>query len=123
MAADPNRPREARAGRARRALPRSGKPPVGVPYELFSLLLRINISIYKKAQPNTAVPFYTSSPVWRDPLPHGKRGAALSPLPRSCGDALTETLDTARILEYNIETYYHYYKRAGRVALPERRKL
>ena len=95
----------------------------GRPYELFSLLLRINASIYKKAQPNTAVPFYTSSPVWRDPLPHGKRGAALSPLPRSCGDALTETLDTARILEYNIETYYHYYKRAGRVALPERRKL
>ena len=100
----------------------AASPRWGRPYELFSLLLRINASIYKKAQPNTAVPFYTSSPVWRD-LSRTESGAALSPLPRSCGDALTETLDTARILEYNIETYYHYYKRAGRVALPERRKL
>ena len=36
----------------------AASPRWGRPYELFSLLLRINASIYKKAQPDTAVLFF-----------------------------------------------------------------
>ena len=100
----------------------AASPPVGAPMNFFTSVAHKRFHLQKGVAEHGCAFLYLFPSV-AGPSPARKAGAALSPLPRSCGDALTETLDTARILEYNIETYYHYYKRAGRVALPERRKL